>query len=155
MWLAKAIRKACNLYIVVAQHANWNMWAWTMETNTSCFTLDRASPGINSCHTGGSNNHQNLYNNFFQHYSKNPWPCGNCTFPNEVHHQGLGSTRPQAKCFPGSDDALTCKKHPGSHAEITCTHLHTPIYLHELCLGHGMDAYSDATERFITHRHIW
>ena len=62
--------------------------------------------------------------------SKNPCPCRNhtflnevhhqgmgrtllhakcfpgyCAFPNEVHHQGLGSTRRQAKCFISSDDA--------------------------------------------------
>ena len=29
----------------------------------------------------------------------------NCTFLTEVHHQGMGSTRLQAKCSPGSEDA--------------------------------------------------
>ena len=38
-------------------------------------------------------------------YSKNPWPCWNRTFPNEVHHQSLEITRPHAVCFAGSDDA--------------------------------------------------
>ncbi len=28
-------------------------------------------------------------------YSKNPYPYGNCTFPNEIHHQGQASMRPQ------------------------------------------------------------
>ena len=51
---------------------------------------------------------------------KNPCPWGNCTFPSEVHNQGLGSMRSEAKCLPGSDDGLsvrscfypmTCKKH--------------------------------------------
>ena len=53
-------------------------------------------------------------------------------FSNEVHHQGLGSTRPEAECFLASGDApswemrnfqmdmgsgfypMTCKKHHGS-----------------------------------------
>ena len=40
-----------------------------------------------------------------QHYSKNPCPCGNRTFPIDVHYQGLESMMPQAVCFPGPDDA--------------------------------------------------
>ena len=39
----------------------------------------------------------------YETYSMNPWP--NCTFPNNVHHQGLWSIRLQVVCFPGSDDA--------------------------------------------------
>ena len=42
-------------------------------------------------------------------YTKNPCPCGNRTFPNNVHHQGLGSTRQPAQCLPGSDHA-PCRK---------------------------------------------
>ena len=41
--------------------------------------------------------------------SKNPWPCGNCTFPNLMHHQNLESTQPEASCFPGPDDAPHCE----------------------------------------------
>ncbi len=77
-------------------------------------------------------------------YSKNPCPCVNHTFPNEVHHQGLGSMRLQAERFSGSDDApswemcdfrmgmgsciypMTCKKHQGSHEEIM--HFHTSLF---------------------------
>ena len=44
-------------------------------------------------------------------YSQNPCPCGNRTFPNKVHHQGLGSMRPEAECFPGSDDAPVSMMH--------------------------------------------
>ena len=32
-------------------------------------------------------------------YNKNPCLCGNCTFPNEVHHQRLGNMRPRPR-FP-------------------------------------------------------
>ena len=39
------------------------------------------------------------------HNSKNPGPCGNRTFPSEVHHQNLESTQLPASCFPGPDDA--------------------------------------------------
>ena len=70
-------------------------------------------------------------------YSKKPCPCRNCTFLNEMHHQYLGSTRPVASCFLGTDDPpswemcnismgmsscfypMTCKKHQSSHVEIT------------------------------------
>ncbi len=38
-------------------------------------------------------------------YNKNPCLCRNRKCPNKVHHQDLGSMRPQAECFPGSDDA--------------------------------------------------
>ncbi len=80
-----------------------------------------------------------------QWYSKKPCLYKNCTFSNEVHHQGLGRTMSWAKCCPGSDDALswklcdfhmgmgscfypmTCKKHQDSHAEIGhfCTHYYS------------------------------
>ena len=43
--------------------------------------------------------------------SKNPCLCRNCTFPNEVHHLGLGSTRPKAKYFPKFDDAQSGHGH--------------------------------------------
>ena len=98
---------------------------------------------------GDDDNHQNITilseNHVLKcrYYSKNPCPYGNHTFPNEVHHQGLGSTRLQGECFLGSDDApswkmwdfctgmascfypMTCKKHQGSHAEIA--HFHTRL----------------------------
>ena len=75
-------------------------------------------------------------NSYIPYYSKNPCPCGNHKFPNEVHHQGLGSMKVQAKCFLGSGDAscwevcnfhmgmgscfnpMTYKKHQSIHAEI-------------------------------------
>ena len=62
---------------------------------------------------------------------------------NHSKNQGLGSTRPHAECFPGSDDApswemcnfsmgmgpcfypMTHKKHQGSHVEIM--HFRTPL----------------------------
>ena len=37
--------------------------------------------------------------------SKKPCPCGNNTFPNEVHHQNLESTQLAALYFPRPDDA--------------------------------------------------
>ncbi len=81
---------------------------------------------------------------FITEYIKSSCPCENCAFPNKVHHQGLGSTRLQAECFPGSNDVLsweicdfhmgmgssfypiTCKKYQGSHVEIV--HFHTPLF---------------------------
>ena len=67
----------------------------------------------------------------------------NRQFPNEMHHQVLGSMKPHAECCPGSDDApsweicnfcmgmgscfypMTSKKFKASHAEIAqfCTPL--------------------------------
>ena len=61
-----------------------------------------------------------------------------------MHHQGLGTMRPQAACFPRSDDvaiwemydfhmdmgscfhSMSCTKHQGSHVEIA--HFHTPFF---------------------------
>ena len=61
-------------------------------------------------------------------YSKNACSCGNRTFPNEEHHQGLGNMRPQAECFPGSDLKETSRQ-----SCENCLLLHTP-FLHPLCL---------------------
>ena len=80
--------------------------------------------------------------------------CRNHTFPNEVHNQGLGSTRPQVKCCPGSDDApswemfdfhmgmdscfypMTCKKHQGSHVEIA--HFCIRLFCMNCAQRHGL-----------------
>ena len=49
-------------------------------------------------------------------YSRNPCPSRRRTFPNEVHHHGLGSMSPQAKCYPSPVDAHSwemCDFHMG------------------------------------------
>ena len=89
-----------------------------------------------------------------KHYSKKPCPYGNCTFHNFLHHWKMRRTSPASSFFPVSDGApcwercsfhmrmsscfytMTFKKNQGSYVQIT--HFCTPLFLHELCLGHGI-----------------
>ena len=109
---------------------------------------------------------------YLEHCSKSPCLCGNHTFPDKGHHQGLRSMRPQAECFPGSDDALswemwdfctgtgscfyplTCKKHQDSHAKIA--HFYTPLWIvswwWDKCLEHML---LTMLEENLTKLHHW
>ncbi len=77
------------------------------------------------------------------HYSKNPCWCGNWTFSNKVHrrpgkHKAAGQVLSRFRYAPIWEMCnfctgmgfcfypMTCKKHQGSHVEIT--HFHTLLF---------------------------
>ena len=65
--------------------------------------------------------------------------CGNRKFCNEVHHQDLGSIRPQAECFSGSDDAPSwemCNCHTGMGScfyPMTCRNIKAAMQKLYIC----------------------